>query len=342
MKCKTFKTVIVFCLTAIMLCGCSCSLINVVDTTSIATVNGDDVTLNEYMYYLAIAKEQLLQSAGLQEATEDFWTSTEIEGKKAGEFVKEEALDNIITSTIVAQEAKKAGYSAKTAEATRLINSAKPQMAAVVEKYNVPEAGIDAALEKAYLGSELFAGYKEDGKIDISEDAVIEYYKSNYRTVKHILFLTSDPATGEQKRTEEEAKQLADDAFAKLTSGSNFDVLMNSLSEDTGLATNPGGYTFAQDGSMVAEFEDAAFKLNEGEISEPVKSSFGYHILKREQVISYEEYLAQSASDEERNYKISNLEYYLEVAEEKKYTDEWNAQAEIKMNDKEYAKIDVK
>lgn len=340
MKSKTFFKAVSFCLAAVMLC--SCSIINVIDTTAIATVNGEDVTVSEYMYYLAVAKEQLLQSAGVQDADDDFWTSREIEGKKAGEFAKDEALANAITAALVAQEAKKAGYDASGAEAKKLINSVKSQVASIIEKYKISEEGVDAAFEKAYLRNKLFVGYKDEGKIDVSENAVNEYYKSNYRTVKHILFLTADPSTGEVKRTDEDAKTLAADTFTKLSGGSNFDKLMNELSEDTGLATNPGGYTFAQDGSMVAEFEDAAFKLNEGEISEPVKTSYGYHILKREPLISYDEYLAQASTEEERDYIKSTLEYYVEIAAETKYTDEWNAQADIKINDKEYSKIEIK
>ena len=337
MKNKGFLKVAVLCLAAVMLCGCG--IINVVDTTAIATVNGEDVTVNEYMYYLAIAQEQLLQSAGIQETPEGFWTAEEnkIEGKTAEEFIKDAAYDNAITATLVAQEAKKAGYNAEDAKAKQMINNAKSQMASIVDKYKVQD-GVNSAFEKAYLRNEPFAGYKEDGKIDVSEKAVGEYFKSSYRTVKHILFLTVDPATGETKRTDAEAKQLADDTFAKLTNA-NFDSYMNELSEDTGLATNPGGYTFAQDGSMVAEFEDAAFKLNEGEISEPVKTSYGYHILKREPLVSYEEYLSQATNDEEKASLAGNIAYMLEYKEETKYTDEWNAQATIEVNDKEYSKI---
>lgn len=341
MKNKGFLKAAVLCLAAVMFCGCG--IINVVDTTAIATVNGEDVTVNEYMYYLAITQEQLLQSIGMTTAPEGFWTAEEnkIEGKTAEDFIKDAAFDNAVISVIVAQEAKKAGYNAESPEAKSMINNAKSQMTAVMDKYKVVSEGVDAAYVKAYLRNELFSAYKEDGKIDVSENAVGEYFKSNYRTVKHILFLTVDPATGESKRTDEEAKQLADDTFAKLTSA-NFDSYMNELSEDTGLATNPGGYTFAQDGSMVAEFEDVAFKLNEGEISEPVKTSYGYHILKREPLVSYEEYLSQASNDEEKASLAGNIAYMLEYKEETKYTDEWKAQADVKKNDKAFDKITIK
>ena len=59
-----------------------------------------------------------------------------------------------------------------------------------------------------------------------------------------------------------------------------FQELADQYSEDPGRETYPTGYTFTT-GSMVQEFEDAAYALSEGEVSEIVESSFGYHILLR-------------------------------------------------------------
>lgn len=67
----------------------------------------------------------------------------------------------------------------------------------------------------------------------------------------------------------------------KLKNGEKFGKLAKELSIDSGSAKRDGNLGYFTKGMMVKPFEDTAFKLQIGEISEPVKSEFGYHIIKR-------------------------------------------------------------
>ncbi len=67
----------------------------------------------------------------------------------------------------------------------------------------------------------------------------------------------------------------------RLKKGEKFGKLAKELSIDSGSAKKDGNLGYFTKGMMVKSFEGVAFKLQIGEISEPVKSEFGYHIIKR-------------------------------------------------------------
>ncbi len=111
-------------------------------------------------------------------------------------------------------------------------------------------------------------------------------------TVKHILvgFEQGEDGTVSDE-AKAKAKKTAEEALAKVKAGGNFDMLIDEYNTDPG-ATDEG-YTFAQDGSMVKEFEDASFALEIGETSELVETTYGYHIIKRiERNVTADDYIS--------------------------------------------------
>jgi len=67
----------------------------------------------------------------------------------------------------------------------------------------------------------------------------------------------------------------------RIKNGEKFGKLAKELSIDSGSGKKDGNLGYFTKGMMVKQFEEVAFKLQIGEISEPVKSEFGYHIIKR-------------------------------------------------------------
>lgn len=93
----------------------------------------------------------------------------------------------------------------------------------------------------------------------------------------HILIKTDE-------RSEAAALSLANEVLAQLKDGKDFKLLAAKYSEDASAATNLGSLGAFGRGKMVPEFEEAAFALREpGELAGPVKSRFGYHIIKLEE-----------------------------------------------------------
>lgn len=95
---------------------------------------------------------------------------------------------------------------------------------------------------------------------------------------------TPTPAPTLAPRTEEEALALAQDIKKRLDAGEDFKALAVQYSDDSGSKATGGelGW-YARGQGFVQEFEDAAFALQPGQISEPVKTQFGYHIIRVEE-----------------------------------------------------------
>lgn len=95
--------------------------------------------------------------------------------------------------------------------------------------------------------------------------------------VAHILKLTVRKSEEEAAR----AKQQIDSLYKVVTApGADFGAVAKAESEDPGSAPNNGFIDWFGSGMMVAEFDSVAFALPEGEISKPVKTAYGYHIVK--------------------------------------------------------------
>jgi peptidyl-prolyl cis-trans isomerase D len=121
-----------------------------------------------------------------------------------------------------------------------------------------------------------------------SEDELKQYYEEHKnefgvgeeRRARHILILedkAKDPS-GEQ------ARKRAQELYDKIAQGESFEELAKKNSEDPGSASQGGDLGFFGRGTMDKAFEDAAFALAKGGVSQPVKSSFGYHIIKLEEI----------------------------------------------------------
>ena len=156
------------------------------------------------------------------------------------------------------------------------------QYESALKDMGMTKESLDAFMEHSYYSGMLYAKMTtEDEKYAVANETADAYTMENNISAKHILFSTVDES-GLALLADDIAakKKLADDTLAKIKAGADFDSLMNELSEDPGLATNPNGYEFGR-GEMVASFENAAFALPVNGVSEIVESNYGYHIIKR-------------------------------------------------------------
>ncbi|HWP41963.1 MAG TPA: peptidylprolyl isomerase, partial [Blastocatellia bacterium] len=83
--------------------------------------------------------------------------------------------------------------------------------------------------------------------------------------------------------TKEQARQKAQGILERVRKGEDFAKLAQEFSDDPGSKDKGGLYDFFSRGTMVPEFEKAAFTLKPGEVSEPVETEYGFHIIKVEE-----------------------------------------------------------
>ncbi len=114
--------------------------------------------------------------------------------------------------------------------------------------------------------------YYEEQKAKTPE----RYVQPEQRRVSHILLQVADP------KDDAAVKAKAESILKRAQSGEDFAKLATEFSQDPGSAQKGGDLGWADRKAYVAPFADAAFGMKEGEIKGPVKTQFGYHILKLE------------------------------------------------------------
>ena len=159
-------------------------------------------------------------------------------------------------SQVKVNDADVAGYFEKHKETYRIgekrkIRYALVDVEQVRQNVRVPEADIEAF-------------YKQN---------VAQYSTPEQIRASHILLKT-------EGKDESAVKKQADEVAKRAKSGEDFAALAKEFSEDESNNAKGGDLDYFGRGTMVAEFENAAFGMKAGDISDPIKTSFGFHIIK--------------------------------------------------------------
>jgi peptidyl-prolyl cis-trans isomerase D len=137
------------------------------------------------------------------------------------------------------------------------------------------------------------------------------YVQPEQRRVRHILFQVTDP------KDDAAVKAKAQSILKRAQGGEDFSKLAKEFSQDTGSAQQGGDLGWSERKVWVAPFADAAFSMQEGEIRGPVKTQFGYHILKLDgiQPVAVKTF-EQSRSELEADYRKTEAERLFNSAQD--------------------------
>jgi peptidyl-prolyl cis-trans isomerase C len=180
------------------------------------------------------------------------------EGEQVDRLVR-----NIMKAEVLALDAIEKGFAEDPVVRERMILAAHKELAGAwmdqIRK-NAPEADYEAMAYEDYLANPK------------------DYQTPEYIDVTHILI-------GTEERSDEEALALAQDVRERaLASPDTFTRLVMEYSDDPAKAQNEGTYLRVSRGQMAEPFENAAYALeNAGNVSAPVKTNYGYHIIRLDQ-----------------------------------------------------------
>lgn len=171
---------------------------------------------------------------------------------------KRDFLEGVIQRELMAQMAEKLGLDEDPAVTAKIKNYKRQLLSQMYEEKVLKEKLTDEELKK----------YFDENKERLSEERV---------KVAHILLRVPYNSTPEDDR---KAQQKAKEVYLLAKGGKDFVELAKKYSEDEATKNNGGQLGFISRNQLTPEFTEKAFSMKQGEVSEPVKTRFGYHVIK--------------------------------------------------------------
>ena len=175
---------------------------------------------------------------------------------------------------------------------------------AELEKQGLTDEQVRADVRTRLLSERIFEEVTKD--VEVTDEEIQAYYDENKAQFE-------TPASRDVRHILVKQKARADDLYRQLRQGGDFAALAKRFSQDPASKAEGGKFT-AQQGATVPEFDQTAFELETGELSEPVKTQFGWHIIeataavepKATQPLSeVEEQISQQLLEEKKNARIN-------------------------------------
>lgn len=193
--------------------------------------------------------------------------------RSAGEILRENILNSLISNQVILNAANNEDLGDIDAKVAEQINMEKEMAGEDFFKENLAAIGLTEEEYKNVLKENTIVNEYINKKMEgyeVSQEEKEKFFEENKdafyeRSARHILV-----------ETEDEANKV----LQRLKDGEDFAELAKELSKDPGSVAQGGDLGFFPQGRMVAEFNDFVFGNNVGDLSDPIKSDFGYHIIE--------------------------------------------------------------
>lgn len=273
--------------------------------TTFLTVDGEAVPADEYLFFLSQSISTVKEYGFLADDTA--WEET-IDGAATAEYLKTDALNSMKAFVCIRAKAAELGVTlpdedktkvdTQISQLTDLMSTQGMTLQEGLDAYCVTEATYRRVMETSYLSGVLLDKMSDaGGELDPTDEKVSAFVEEQgIYSAKHILLSTmKEDNTAMSDAEKAVVKQEADALAAELRASEDplalFDQKMEDRSDDrnsvTGALNGPDGYTTLP-GNMVPEFEEGAKALKVGQISDPIESQYGYHIILRQDAVNEE------------------------------------------------------
>ncbi|WBW49503.1 peptidylprolyl isomerase [Peptoniphilus equinus] len=237
-----------------------------------ATVNGVDIPMEEFVKNYASQRNNLMLRGGSTDVFDE--KAPNDPSRTIDEVVKENVLNDLVQINLIKQDAKTKGIEPDEKKAEEELAKIKEQVGGQ-ENFDqqLKTTGANEAFYKEYfVNADLMSRYtqKLQEELKPTEEEMKTYYDEHQNDffvadADHILVDDVDAANKLKK---------------ELDKGADFAQMAKENSTDPGSAEKGGKLGSFEAGTMVTEFEEVLPTLKKGEYSDPVKSQFGYHIIK--------------------------------------------------------------
>jgi foldase protein PrsA len=272
----------------------------------VAVVNGEEINIDDYLKNFKILEYTYTVAYG-----EEIWAE-EYNGLPLKDVIMEELLNNLITERIISQIVSEKGIEiAETDIDIYYLDfqdaiDSDADLANFYAENDINEAFIREQIKRQLIVDEYYKIVEDGVKAD--ETQLADMYDNFKLEVKasHILVPTEEVAMSVLSRLETE----------------DFATVASEVSEDPGSKDSGGDLGFFARNVMIPEFEAAAFKMEIGEMSEPIQTDYGYHIIKVEDYHTLNGLMETGITEDEiemfKNYIVSflaNDEFDTQVAQ---------------------------
>jgi foldase protein PrsA len=233
----------------------------------VANVNGQEITQAQLDEVIKQAQDRLKAQGQKIPAA----------GSQQYQSFQQNALQYLVQRAQYAQQAEKLGITVTDAQVQKRLDSvikqyfdgSKAKYQQQLKKQGITDAQVRDDLRAALVSEAIFK--KVGGTAKVTDAEIAAYYKAHPE-------IYNQPPTREVRHILVNSKSLADEIYGKLKSGADFAALAKKYSIDS--SKSVGGKLTETKGQFVPQFEKVAWALKVNEISKPVHTQFGWHVIQ--------------------------------------------------------------